>query len=142
MILEYQLLEDGNGFKGIAPRKMTKGSVGYDLYLPRTTPIFPGTIVAVSLLIAFDVPEPYYLEIFPRSSLQTKYAVSAATAIIDTDYKKSIHAILHNTSGEKVTLKEGMRILQFVVKKKEDVEIRESVVFDTTGRGGLGSTDK
>ena len=141
MILQYTLLTDSNGFKGIAPQQMTKGSVCFDLALPHTVPIFPGQIVTVPLLIAFDIPEPYYIEVYPRSSLQTKYGIISSTSIIDTDYKKTIHAILYNTVSQKVFLQEGQRVMQFVIKKKEDVYLEQVDYIKDTDRGGLGSTN-
>ena len=141
MILHYCLLNDGIGHKGIAPTKATEGSVCYDLALPQEIYIYPGEIKCVPLLISFDITEGYYIEVFPRSSLQTKYGVISSTSIIDTDYKLGIHAIMYNTREKNVHFNKGDRVLQFIVKEKQWVELYEiQSIKNITVRGGLGST--
>ncbi len=137
--VKYELLSE-KGLRGVAPVKSTDGSAGYDLALPDRVVIFPGARVCVPLLIAFDVPEPYYLEVFPRSSTAVRAGVVCPTSIIDTDYKRSVHAILFNTSTEKVYIAAGTRVMQFIVKEKIPVDLVEVSSIPDSGRGGLGST--
>lgn len=140
MQLKYKLLKTDEAV-GIAPKKMTEDSVCYDLYTPIDIVLHPNRISVTSLLISFDIPKGYYIEIYPRSSLQVKYDIISSTSIIDTDYKKEVHAILFNSSTEKRFLKAGSRILQFMLKNKIDTNLIEVNEIKDTGRGGLGSTN-
>jgi dUTP pyrophosphatase len=138
--LKYQLLSDDKGNRGIMPTKGTEESVCYDLFLPVDVDLSSGRVRTVPLLIAFDIPQGFYIEVFPRSSLQTNHGVISSTSIIDTDYKKGIHAILNNANKGDCWLKKGMKVMQFMLKKKEDCQLIEVEQIDDTGRGGLGST--
>lgn len=139
--INYVLLEE-DGCKGIAPIRMTDDASCYDLSLPKDVWLPPHRIATIPLLIAFDVLTPGYdIELFPRSSLQTKYGVLSSTSIIDSDYKRTIHAILFNTGCEVLKLLQGMRIVQFKVVLKHDISLVEVEHIKDTGRGGLGSTD-
>lgn len=140
-IIKYMLLED-EGIKGLAPKKMTEGSSCYDLYLPKSVWLQPQRVMTIPLLIAFDVHQDYDIELFPRSSLQTKYGVISSTSIIDSDYKKGIHAILYNTTKTTVKLLGNTRVMQFKLKKKYSSVLEEVDSIKDTGRGGLGSTDE
>jgi deoxyuridine 5'-triphosphate nucleotidohydrolase len=139
--LIYKLLEDNDGNCGIKPVKTTPGSVCYDLAVPKEIHLRPKVITAIDLLIAFDIGEPYYLEFFPRSSLQTKYGILSSTSIIDTDYTKTCHAILYNTGNMKQVLKKGQRIIQMCINIKQlDFVLVEVDEILQTSRGSLGST--
>lgn len=139
--VKYALLES-NGRKGIEPKKMTDNASCYDLSLPEDVWLQPHVVKTVPLLIAFDIMSPDYdIELFPRSSLQTKHNVISSTSIIDSDYKRGIHAILFNASDEAICLLKGTRIMQFKIKRKYDMHLLEVDYIEDTGRGGLGSTD-
>lgn len=139
--IKYVLLES-NGCRGIKPKKMTDNASCYDLSLPEDVWVYPYAVKTVPLLIAFDIVSPGYdIELFPRSSLQTKYNIISSTSIIDSDYKRGIHAILFNVSNEAIKLLKGTRIMQFKVKMKYDMHLLEVDHVEDTGRGGLGSTD-
>jgi len=49
--VKYKLMTDAEGNKGIAPIKMTKGSVGYDLAVPADVTIGANSTVVVPLLV-------------------------------------------------------------------------------------------
>lgn len=90
------------------------------------------------------VPEGYYLEINPRSSLGFKKDVMLAntTGIIDAHYRGEIKVALHNNSPVNVYIEDGERVVQCMLKKVEEVT---SVVVDKLdetdrGEGGFGST--
>lgn len=140
MNLMYSLLTDEQGNRGVAPMRMTDGSVGYDLTLPTRVVLFPGARCCVSLLIAFEVQEPYYIEMGPRSSLLVKRGIHSPVSYIDTDYKASTHAILINLSDEKQFIEAGTRILQIIVREKVPSHLVEVSGIVDTGRGGMGST--
>lgn len=139
--INYVLLEE-DGCKGIAPMRMTNDASCYDLSLPKDVWLHPHRITTVPLLIAFDIVSPGYdIELFPRSSLQTKHNIISSTSIIDSDYKRGVHAILANISNDPVRLLKGTRVVQFKIKKKYDMHLLEVDHIEDTGRGGLGSTD-
>ena len=90
------------------------------------------------------VPEGYYLEVNPRSSLGFKQDIMLAntTGIIDCHYRGEIMIALHNNSNEPKPISDGDRVVQCMLKKVEDVENVELDELDDTdrGEGGIGSS--
>ena len=104
----------------------------------------PGYTTTFCTGLKCAVPEGYYLEIHPRSSLGFKKDVMLANTvgIIDAHYRGEIKIALHNNSPLNVCIEDGERVVQCMLKKVEDVE---SVVVDELdetdrGEGGFGST--
>lgn len=90
------------------------------------------------------VPEGYYLEINPRSSLGFKkdLVLANTTGIIDSHYRGELMVAIHNNSGIVQEIMDGERVVQCMLKKVEDVENVEVNELDDTdrGEGGLGSS--
>lgn len=109
--------------------------------------------------IAFDIPEGYDIQVFPRSSI-SKYDLVLAncTGIIDNGYKDSVkcrfkilysHSELMNDNLVKPRSKEdlklykkGDRIAQFTLVKKVNYKLEEtdSLSESERGLGGFGSS--
>lgn len=94
--------------------------------------------------LACAVPEGYYLEVNPRSSLGFKQDIMLAntTGVIDCHYRGELMVALHNNSNEYRTICDGDRVVQCMLKKVEDVENVEVEELDETdrGTGGFGSS--
>ncbi len=71
------------------PRRSTKGSAGYDFYIPFDgIPLYPGESVIIPTGIKMQLISGYFLGIYPRSSYGFKYKMRLdnTVGIIDSDY--------------------------------------------------------
>jgi len=127
------------------PTYGTKDSACFDLRCINKTRIFPGELVTVSLGIKFEVPQGYYLEILPRSSLaKSGLLLANSMGVVDADYRGEVFAPLRNISKNKVIIEAGQRIVQGMLKKVEQIKLTKATTLSTTtrGTGGYGSTGK
>ena len=141
---------DAQGFSAnyediIIPKRATKGSAGYDFYLPFDVTIKPGEMVKIPSGIRCFIESEYVLEIFPRSSLGFKYQLCLANTvgIIDADYygadnEGHIIVALVNRGNKEVELKKGDRFVQGVFVKYY-LAVEEEI--DKVRTGGFGSTN-
>lgn len=130
------------------PTRKTKGSAGYDFYLPCDVHLEPyGDSPIILTGVKAYMPEDEVLLLFIRSSVGILKNVTLANsvAVIDTDFvdnpenEGNIGLRLHNNSALSVDFKKGERIMQGVFVKFG------TVINDvTTGerKGGTGSTGK
>ena len=93
------------------PKRATKGSAGYDFYMPTTISLAPAETVKVPTGIRVEMEEQYVLQLFPRSGLGFKYRLQMnnTVGIIDSDYFYSdneghIFVKLTNDSKENKTV--------------------------------------
>lgn len=130
----------------IVPKRATKGSAGYDFYLPYDISIKAKESVTVDTGIRCKIEDGYVLSLYPRSSLGFKYGLQLrnTVGVIDSDYYNAdnyghIKAKLINTGNEDITLEKGKAFMQGIFTKyylAEENEIREE------RKGGFGSTNK
>lgn len=130
------------------PKRATKGSAGYDFYLPFDIVIKPGETIKVPTGIRVYMYDNYVLKIYPRSGLGFKYRIQLnnTVGIIDSDYYNSsneghIFIKITNDSNEGKILEakcgegfaQGIFVEYFITFDDEVSDIRD---------GGLGSTTK
>ncbi|MCL2865867.1 MAG: deoxyuridine 5'-triphosphate nucleotidohydrolase [Lachnospiraceae bacterium] len=130
------------------PRRATKGSAGYDFFIPVNTKIAPGETVMIPTGIRVEMLENWVLKCYPRSGLGFKFRLQLnnTVAIIDSDYFFSdneghIFAKITNDSNEGKTVEisqgdgfmQGIFIEYGITYDDEVLDIRN---------GGLGSTSK
>lgn len=130
----------------IVPKRATKGSAGYDFYLPYDISIKAKESVTVDTGIRCKIEDGYVLSLYPRSSLGFKYGLQLrnTVGVIDGDYYNAdnyghIKAKLINTGNEDITLEKGKAFMQGIFTKyylAEEEEIKEE------RKGGFGSTNK
>lgn len=130
------------------PTRKTKGSAGYDFYLPCDVHLEPyGDSPIILTGVKAYMPEDEVLLLFIRSSvgILKNVTLSNSVGVIDCDFcdnpenEGNIGLRLHNNSALSVDFKKGERIMQGVFVKFG------TVVNDvTTGerKGGTGSTGK
>ena len=130
----------------ILPKRATKASAGYDIYLPYDLVVNPNETVKIFTGVRCKINEDYVLMIFPRSSLGLKYkfTLDNTVGIIDSDYYNADnegHIILQmtNHSDKVLSLKKGDRIAQGIFLEYGITEDDETV---TERKGGIGSTGK
>lgn len=128
------------------PHRATKGSAGYDFYLPTDLKLSPKETVKIPTGIRVEIDEGWVLKIYPRSSLGFKYRLQLdnTVGIIDSDYYYSdneghIFAKITNDSSSKtLILSAGDAFMQGIfceygITKDDDT--------DGIRNGGIGSTN-
>ena len=116
-----------------------------DLGTPSTAVcIYPHQTIIFHTGLKCAVPEGYYLEVNPRSSLGFKRDIMLAntTGVIDCHYRGELMVALHNNGAVPRYISDQERVVQCMLKKVEDVENIEVDELDDTdrGEGGFGST--
>ena len=130
------------------PTRKTKGSAGYDFYLPCDVVLEPyGDSPIIQTGVKAYMPEDEVLLLFIRSSvgIMKNVTLSNSVGVIDASYcdnpdnEGNIGLKLHNNSPHTVTFKKGERIMQGVF-------VKYGVVDDDNAteerKGGIGSTGK
>lgn len=132
----------------IIPKRATKKSAGYDLFMPISYTLNPGQTVKIPTGIRVSMREDYVFMVYPRSGLGFKYRLQLnnTVGVIDADYYESdneghIFIKLTNDSNEGKSLEmkahtgfaQGI-FMQYGITDDDDV--------DTQRNGGLGSTTK
>lgn len=130
------------------PKRATKGSAGYDFFLPFDITLEPNQTILIPTGIRCKMNEDYVLMIFPRSGLGFKYRLMLdnTVGIIDSDYYNALNEghimikITNNSLQNKtLELKTGDAFAQgiFITFGKTcDDEVTE------IRTGGFGSTNK
>ena len=134
----------------IIPKRATKGSAGYDFYIPFDITLAPGQTAKIPTGIRVWMEPNYVLKIYPSSGLGFKYRLQLnnTVGIIDSDYYYSdneghIFAKITNDSneGKMLTLKKGEGFMQGIfveygITLDDDVEeIRNGGFGSTTNKG-------
>lgn len=128
------------------PNRATRGSAGYDFYLPAAIKLSPGYSMTIPTGIRVEIEDNWVLLIYPRSSLGFKYRMQLnnTVGIIDSDYFYSdneghIMLKIFNDSREDkvIELNGGMAFAQGIF-------VEYGVTVDDTvnaiRNGGFGST--
>lgn len=97
--------------------------------------------------IKAEVPQGYALIAYNKSGVSLNYGLDVGATVVDEDYEGVIHLSLVNTSNDKVQIKFGQKIIQFLLipvlyEKVELVESEEDLFTRNSerGEGGFGST--
>ena len=133
------------------PTRGTAGSAGIDFYVPNDSceyvieahckAIFPSGIYA-------DIPKGFILKAEDKSSIGLEKGLKYIGGVIDEDYQGEIHICVFNTGNEKVIIKPGEAIIQFLLMPVHIGGIVEKpleiLYTSQTERGtqGFGSTKK
>lgn len=130
------------------PKRATKGSAGYDFFVPSQIMLKPGETAKIPTGIRCCMDEGWVLKLYPRSGLGFKYRLQLdnTVGIIDSDYYFSdneghIMAKITNDghSGKNIELNAGTGFMQGVF-------VEFGITFDDESdeirNGGFGSTTK
>jgi len=133
------------------PKRVSKGSAGYDLFTHVPIRLFPGERITVKLGIYFDIPEGLEGQIRPRSGLAAKSGITVLNSpgTIDSDYEGEIGVILLNTSETLHEFDIGHRIAQIVfatvpnvtliANELDELDAESEWVRGTSGFGSSGA---
>lgn len=128
------------------PKRATKGSAGYDLYLPIDISIPPHSSLTIPTGVKCNINNDYVLLVLPRSGHGFKYGIRLQNTcgVIDSDYYDSdneghIMVKLYNPNNDEFELEKGTAFCQglfFPYGITMDDNVTEN------RNGGFGSTDK
>lgn len=138
-ILVKKLSEDA-----IVPTKANRSDAGWDLYSLSDASLDPGTRALIKTGISLEIPSGYVGLIWPRSGLAVKNGIDVFAGVVDAGYRGDVGVCLHNSSEQKVEIKQGDRIAQILFQPVPHFRLVESSDLTSTerGEGGFGSSGK
>ena len=111
--------------EAILPEHKTPLAAGYDLTPSEEFTLQPGEQRLINTSLALAIPEGYYGQLAPRSSM-VKIGLSVEGGIIDADYRGPIKIILRNQGTEPFKFKKGdLPIVQIVLIKITTPTVQE-----------------
>ena len=131
----------------VLPHRSTKGSAGYDFFLPYDLTVHAGETVRIPTGVKVQMAEGYVLMMYPRSSLGFKYQMTMdnTVCVVDSDYYNNpgneghIFVKMTNHSNKDCFIPKGQAYCQGVFHRyyiaDDDDTVAERV-------GGYGSTNK
>lgn len=137
-----------NKSKHPLPEYKTKLSAGMDIRanIDETVTLNSLERKLIPTGLYIELPEGYEAQMRPRSGLALNEGLGLLNSpgTIDADYRGEIGIIVVNLSNNPVTIKDGDRICQMVIKRVEQAELFEVDTLDETerGAGGFGHTGK
>ena len=128
--------------EAILPERKTALAAGYDLTPSEEFLLKPGEQQLINTGLALAIPEGYYGQLAPRSSM-AKIGLSVEGGIIDADYRGPIKIILRNHGIKPFKFEKGdLPIVQIVLIKITTPTVQEVQDLEETQRtGGFGSTN-
>lgn len=138
MSIQIKLLND----KALMPTRGTEHSAGFDLYAPERVDIPAGASYLVGTGLAMAVPNGWFGQINPRSSMAVK-KVRIGARVVDSDYIGEIFVNIHNDGDQVYEIIKGDRIAQiiFMPHLSEMIEVDE-LEKTSRGEGAFGSTGR
>lgn len=133
--------------KAVLPKYQSGGDAGADIYLSEHTVINPGETKILKTGLKLIIPGGYEVQIRPRSgmSLKTGLRIPNSPGTIDCEYRDEIGVIAQNIGTEPITLTEGTRIAQMVLKRQpkivwKEISNEEFNKYSTDRGEGFGSS--
>jgi deoxyuridine 5'-triphosphate nucleotidohydrolase len=135
----------------IVPSKNNYSDAGLDLTIIREHKILNTDTVLYDTGIKLEIPNGYYVEIVPRSSIsRSGYALANSIGIIDQGYTGNLYVALRKINNNCENLVLPYKCCQIIMKKQiypkiiiEDLteERKDNILSTSRGSGGFGSTD-
>lgn len=139
MNITYKLVNN-NKFE---PFQATKYAAGFDLPIPYDYIIEAGEKKLISLDICFMMPDHCVGFLTSRSSA-TLLGQITSLGIIDSDYRGSISALIHNTTDKAFQITAGQRLVQIIFLQQQPISLKEDSdkhsLVSTRGENGFGSS--
>jgi dUTP pyrophosphatase len=130
---------------GKAPVRAYPTDAGFDISIPNSTWIDPGTRLKIYLGIQVEIPDGYEIQVRLRSSLAARgLCIPSGIGTIDAHYRGDVFLPVVNLSDEQIIIEQGERVCQFVVKRVPDVTFVGKFIDRNTDRGlkGCGSSGR
>lgn len=130
-----------------APSRGTPLSAGLDFYVPNdfeSVVLQKGESALISSGVKVHVPSGRALVAFNKSGVATKLGLMVGACVVDEDYEGEIHLHVINATDGDVTIKPGMKLVQFLLLQVDYVtpQVVDFLYPRNTerGAGGFGST--
>jgi len=120
------------------PTKNNPTDAGFDLYSIEDLVIVSGERKIISLGIASEISEGYFVLVRDRSGLAAKHGIYTLAGVIDSDYRGEWKVVLVNLGNEDYPIKKGDRIAQAVIHKIPEVTITQVKELEETKRSDSG----
>lgn len=129
----------------ISPSKTNFSDAGYDISIIKQHKVINSKTTLYDTGISLEIPEGYYVEIVPRSSIiKSGYILSNNIGIIDCGYKGNLYIALTKIADDAINIEYPFKCCQLITRKQvfsvfkeNDDNSSESV----RGAGGFGSTN-
>jgi dUTP pyrophosphatase len=122
------------------PLRKHYNDAGLDVCATETVALWPHESKAIGVGFGICLPDGYAGFICPRSGLSSK-GITCNLAAIDSGYTGEIHALVTNTTNEKIIFNKGDRIGQLIIVPIIIPEFVEDL-GEQRGANGLGSSGK
>lgn len=128
----------------IVPTYGTPYACCADLYAIEDVLLKPGESKFVRCGWAMEIPEEYYVDIYPRGSMIAINKILPLTSPIDSDYRGEVYTAMKNIGDKEVLIRRGDRYAQMTIKKRIFMNFKEMDELTPTDRGSgrFGSTGK
>lgn len=125
----------------LAPKRETKGSVGYDLKADDDYIVPVNGIGIIRTGVRIELPIGVEAQVRPRSGM-TSRCLFVQIGTIDSDYRGIIGVQIVNGSGMAQEIKRGARIAQLVIANVllPDLLLVDRLTETERGENGFGST--
>lgn len=135
----YKSLENA-----VIPTKASYSDAGYDLTIIKLHKVLNSDTCLYDTGIKLDIPNGYYVEIVPRSSIsKSGYMLANNIGIIDQSYRGNLYVALRKINKECIDLNLPWKCCQLIVKKQiysNLIFVEEEIENTKRGEGGFGST--
>jgi deoxyuridine 5'-triphosphate nucleotidohydrolase len=132
----------------VMPSKASYSDAGYDLTIIKEHKILNSDTILYDTGIKLDIPNGYYVEIVPRSSIsRSGYMLANNVGIIDQGYRGNLYVALRKVNKDCEDLVLPWKCCQLIVKKQIYAKLKltelteESLSTTNRADGGFGSTD-
>ena len=123
----------------VIPSKARYSDAGYDLTIIKEYKRLTSNTIIYDTGIKLEIPNGYYVEIVPRSSIsKSGYILANNVGIIDQGYRGNLYIALAKINDEMPDLTLPYKCCQMIVKK----QVYSKLVYSGSGSGGNdGSSD-
>tara|TARA_Y100000389_G_scaffold203695_1_gene253081 strand:+ start:1679 stop:2698 length:1020 start_codon:yes stop_codon:yes gene_type:complete len=129
----------------ILPSKNRNSDAGYDLTIINKVKKNNSKTTLYDTGIKLDIPNGYYIEVFPRSSIsKSGYMLANSVGIIDQGYRGNIFIALTKIDENTPDLELPFKCCQMILKKQVYSiikELNEDLSITDRNNGGFGSTN-
>jgi dUTP pyrophosphatase len=123
--------------EAVIPSKARYSDAGYDLTIIKEYKRLTSNTIIYDTGIKLEIPNGYYVEIVPRSSIsKSGYILANNVGIIDQGYRGNLYIALAKINDEMPDLTLPYKCCQMIVKK----QVYSKLVYSGSGGSG-GSSD-
>lgn len=125
------------------PAKGNKFDAGIDIYTNESYTLKPGETHMFGTGISVEIPNGHVALFWDRSGLGSK-GIHRLAGVVDSTYRGEWKIVLTNLTKKKFAIAAGDKIVQCLIQKFEQVNIKEVKKLSDTSRGakGFGSSGR